>query len=215
MPLIAYHVVRLARQALEIRRLQKAQDARGYTPEMAEAVMQAVQAKGEARLAEYGVHAFVQRLAMPGKTDGGPEDFRRCALCGEWTSSPPRGIHREPTDAEKIQAEATRQQFLADQVAKHGVHGYVTEHPSETRCSRCGWSKYEEFIHLGATAASAAVEEKWEQRRADSLAEHGLHKYVMDMDNFFRCRICGWDESSTFIHLGDGDPRRPKRRKKQ
>lgn len=203
MPLIAYHAVRLARQALELRRIQKAEDARGYTPAMAQAVMQAVQAKHEAVLAQHGVHVFVQRLAMPGKSDGGPEDFRRCALCGEWGSSPPRGAHREPTDAEKAGAEAARQQFLADEVAKHGVHDYVTQHASDRRCSRCAWSKYDRFIHRGAEAAAAAAEAERKQRRADALAKHGVHDYDMDIGNFLRCRVCGRDEDEESIHRGD------------
>jgi hypothetical protein len=203
MPLIAYHAVRLARQALQIRRDQKAEDARGYTPEMAEAVMQAVQAKHDAVLVQHGVHAFVQRLAMPGKADGGPEDFRRCTLCGQWGSSPPRGVHREPTAAEKADAEAARKQFLADEVTKHSIHDYVTEHPRDSCCSRCGWSKYDTFIHNGAEAAAAAAEAEREQLRADALAKHGVHDYDEDIGNFVRCRVCGRDEDETFIHRGD------------
>ena len=208
MPLIGYHAVRLARQALEIRRIQKARDARGYP---VEAVMQAVQAKHDAVLAQYGVHAFVQRWAMPMKGDAGPEDHRRCVLCGVM-GSPTSGVHREPTQAEKAETEAARKRFIADEVAKHGVHDYVPEHPSDSRCSQCGWSRYETFIHLGAAAASAAVAAEREQRKADALAKHGVHDYVMNMDNFFRCRVCGRDEDEQFIHLGDADPRRPRRR---
>jgi hypothetical protein len=212
MPLIAYHAVRLARQALELRRIQKAEDARGYTPEMAEAVMLAVQAKHDAVLAEHGVHAFVQRLAMPGKADGGPEDFRRCARCGQWSSSTPRGVHREPTDAERAEAAAARERFLADQIAKHGVHDFVTERATDSRCSRCGWSKYDQFIHSGAEAATAARQAataarqaEREQELADLLAKHGVHDYDMDHDNWCRCRVCGQDKSKSaaFLHRGD------------
>jgi hypothetical protein len=84
---------------------------------MAEAVMQAVQAKHDAVLAQHGVHAFVQRLAMPGKTDGGPQDFRRCARCGQWSSSPPSGVHREPAEAASAALKAKDEQRRADALA--------------------------------------------------------------------------------------------------